>query len=274
MTDGAPLSDLEAALPAGRRLDRFAEAFVDRLNPILVREIRQAVHGKGFLLTAGLALLATVLIGLFAATSGSALGRGATVFVGTMEVLLPIVLFIVPLQAFLSTRNEVTRGTVEHLLLSRLTPGQIVRGKVAAATVFFVVYTAIFSPLLALTFLLRGVDVPTIAYALVLALLAGIAASSLAVACGALSRWPSVFRVLPLVVLVGLLLPLTWGAMAFVASFLFDITREIVRGNFWEFASATVLPAVGTILLCGLVGTAALSHPYENRSTGFREVGS
>jgi hypothetical protein len=34
-----------------------------------------------------------------------------------------------------------------------------------------------------------------------------------------------------------------------------------------------VLPAVLTIILCSLVGAAALAHPYENRSTGFRVFG-
>ncbi len=271
----------EATLPAGdgaapknepvpSAIDRFAGAFVDRLNPILVREVRQAMNGKAFVITGALALLGTILIALTAAAGGKAVGRGAYVFVYALQILTPIVLFIVPLQAFLSTRHEVSKGTVEHLLLSRLTPGQIVRGKLAAACIQFVLYLAIFAPLIAMTFLLRGVDVPTIAFSIGMAILFGLGCSALAVACGSLSRWPALFRVLPFAVVIFGLGILTVSVMGGMSAVLFEITREIFRGDFWEITSAIVIPTVAGTVLCGLVGTAALSHPYENRSTGFR----
>ncbi len=266
------MSDASATTAARLSLwGRFLAWADDKLNPILVREVSQALNGRGFMITASMALLATVLIALLVAADGSdAAGRGGRVFAQALVPLSIIVLFIVPLQAFVSTRHEVTSGTVEHLLMSRLKPGAIVRGKLAAATVQFVLYLAIFSPLLAMTFLLRGVDVPTIAFLIGTVFVFGLAASSIAVAAGALSRWPSAFRILPFAVVVVGLGSVTM--MAVGASW--EIVREVSRGfaedGFWMMVLSILIATVAGMILCAMVGASALAHPYENRSTPFR----
>ncbi len=269
-----------AAPPAAARLlleppkgwlRRAADRLSEHLNPILVREVRQALNSRAFAITGLLALVATVLIGLGVAWDGpQAAGKGRDVFVVSLQVLLPILLFIVPFQAFVSMRHEVTQGTVEHLLMSRLRPGQIIRGKLGAAVVQFVLYLSIFAPLLTMTFLLRGVDVPTIAYLIVMAFLFGVAACSIAVACGALSRWPNVFRVLPFIVVVVGLGGATWGlavALEFLAR---GISSQIFDERFWWASTFILLGVAMGAFLFYLVGTAMLAHPYENRSTAFR----
>ncbi|MGE3752822.1 MAG: hypothetical protein AB7I45_01555 [Planctomycetota bacterium] len=243
----------------------------ERLNPILVREVHQALNGRVFLFTAGLAFLAVFVIALLIAANDEASPRaGAEAFLNTLYVLVPILLFIVPLQAFFSTRSEVGGGTVEHLLLSRLRPAQIVRGKLISTTVQFVLYLAIFAPLLALTYLLRGVDIPTIAWVLAMAFLLALASSSLAIACGALCRWRAAFRVLPFaIVLLGLgwLTVTVLGALPFglmSARFLFDADAPV------SAIFAVAGPPLLSTILFALIGSSALAHPYENRSTGFR----
>ena len=266
------MSDV-AATPSPRPsvFARLLDRLDDRLNPILVREVSQALGGRGFLITAGLALLATVLIALLVAADGSdASGRGARVFAQALVPLSVIVLFIVPLQAFVSTRHEVTNGTVEHLLMSRLKPGAIVRGKLAAATVQFVLYLAIFSPLLAMTFLLRGVDVPTIAFLIATAFLFGLAASSIAVAAGALSRWPNAFRILPFAIVVVGLGSITMMAVGASMEIVREVSQAFTDKSFWMMMTTTVILTVAGMILCAMVGASALAHPYENRSTPFR----
>ena len=243
----------------------------DRLNPILVREVHQALGGKGFVVTASLALLAILIIALTVATQEEVSPRdGADAFLYTLQVLIPILFFIVPFQAFLSTRSEVGGGTVEHLLMSRLSPGAIVRGKLYAATVQFMIYLAIFSPLLAMTFLLRGVDVPTIAIALAQAFVFALGCSALAIACGSLCRWPAFFKVIPFaVVLVGLG-GFTMAAMAGADEILDELRTALSEDAFtYWMGSLALMPLTGSVFFA-MIGSAALAHPYENRSTKFR----
>ncbi len=260
-----------AAPPASKKREGLLARFSDRCNPILVREVHQALNGKGFLFTAALALLATVVIALYVAAAETVSPReGAEVFQTTFAVLAPILLFIVPFQAFLSMRSEVGGGTVEHLLMSRLSPGAIVRGKLLSTTVQFGMYLAIFSPLIGMTFLLRGVDVPTIAVMLTLAFAFALTASSLAIMCGALCRWRSFFRVVPFAIVIGGLGWLAGAAIVGIDDVVRSTRRSLADEHFGHYFTTMLMPLLVCIVLFSMVGSAALSHPYENRSTKFR----
>ena len=249
----------------------FFSRFSDRLNPILVREVHQALNGKAFLITASLALMAIILIAMITAAQQDVdPRRGAETFSIALMVLAPILLFIVPFQAFLSMRGEVRGGTVEHLLMSRLGPAAIVRGKLMAATVQFVIYLAIFSPLIGLTFLLRGVDVALIATMLALSFVYALSASAMGIACGALSRWPSVFKLIPFAIMLIGGLWFTGLAMALIESEIWEIRRMIVGDHTGRFLAIMLVPAGVFIVLCSMVGSAVMAHPYENRSSKFR----
>ena len=271
MTDVAAAAPPEPVVEKPRKRRKWLERASDWLNPILVRETHQSLNGKAIVATAGLALLGILVIALYVASQDEVSPRdGAEAFITTMYVLIPILFFIVPFQAFFSMRSEVGGGTVEHLLMSRLSPGRIVRGKLLAATVQFGLYMAIFSPLLAMTYLLRGVDVPTIAVVLTLSFIVALACSSLAIACGALCRWRAFFRVIPFAIVLLGLGYVTGGAIEILE----EVTRELRRAFaeeefFYYFASMSMVPLAATVLF-SMVGAAALSHPYENRSTGFR----
>ena len=261
-----------AAPPPGEPPLPFWARVSDRLNPILVRETQQAVNGRTFLTALSLALGAIVLVALTTAgAGGSTRAEGWSAFALGMQVLVPILCLVVPLQAFLSTRHEVSTGTVEHLLLSRLTPGAVVRGKIAAAAVESVVFLSVFAPLIALTYLLRGVDVPTIALALGLAFVYGMGAVVFAVAMGAVCRWPGL-RALPLVVVaLGLTIgtgALTLGMRPVLAGV--GYTLRTADMGFGRGAVSLVMPVLLTAPFLFLLASAALAHPHENRSTPFR----
>ena len=257
--------------PAEPRLP-FWTRVSDRMNPILIRETQQAVNGRTFLTALSLALGAIVLVSLTTSGSGGSSRReGWSAFVLGMQVLLPLLCLVVPLQAFLSTRHEVSSGTIEHLLLSRLTPAAVVRGKIAAAAVEAVVFLSVFAPLLALTYLLRGVDVPTIAVSLGLVFLYGLGAVVFAVAMGAVCRWPGL-RALPLVV-VALGLTLGTGSLTLGMHSVLMVVGMALRSTEMGFHRGVIslsMPILVTAPFLFLLASAALAHPHENRSTPFR----
>lgn len=263
---GASAAPGEGMLEAG-----LGERVSDRVNPILVREIQQAMAGRTFLAVLTLSLFAVLMVALSAsADDPSSRAQGLRTFVLAMQVLAPVVLLIVPLHAFASMRQEVAAGTVEHLLLSRLTPASIVRGKLAAASVQSLVFLTAFAPLIALTFLLRGVDVPTLAATLAVVFVYAIAAAAFGVAGGALSGTPA-FRALPLLV-VGLgLLFVTLAAVSSMGFSLPAFSRTLRRASDpWTLVGRVCVPAVFVTVLMAMVAASALAHPHENRSSGFR----
>jgi hypothetical protein len=261
----------EAVAPATRadRVDApraLAGRVADRMNPVLVREVQQALNSRGFAVTLAIALLAVVIVALTAvADSDGARARGLQTLGTSLLVLAPIVLLIVPIQAFVATRQEVAAGTVEHLLLSRLTPARVVRGKLLGAVVQVVLYVAVFAPLLALTYQLRGIDVVTIANLLLVVLVGSLTACSLAVAGGAVCRTPQLQPVAFLLVFGGL--------VALAVFFTGSVGQATFfhggRGAFSVLAPGLAL-AGAALVLFAMVGSSALAHPYENRSTGFR----
>jgi len=247
----------------------LAERVSDRLNPILVREIQQSLRGRAFITILTLALCCIVVTAMMVASQGSDRASGMQTFSIALLLLAPILMFLVPFQAFLSTRREVSGGTAEHLLLTRLTPGAIVRGKLYAALVQFVLYLAVFAPLMALSYLLRGVDIPTIATFLGMALFTCVGATSFAVALGAGSGTPQL-RSLPYVLAGGVLGGITVLTMS-AATGLFLGVQSLVRDSeFWLVIGSIAMPYVLLVVLFGMGASSFLAHPYENRSTRFR----
>ncbi|NJN14630.1 MAG: hypothetical protein HC813_03140 [Planctomycetes bacterium] len=125
---------------------------------------------------------------------------------------------------------------------------------------------------MALTYLLRGVDVPTISLLILLATVGCLCTTSIAVALGAASV-SARFRALPT-----LLAFLSLGTLTIaLASGMYWIHRAVERavrlGEVGEILLGMSLPVLLTLALAAMIASAFLSHPYENRSTRFRVLG-
>jgi hypothetical protein len=254
--------------PAGGWLSRWS----DRLNPILVREVQQAVKGRAFVFTVLLALAVSVVIATAVAGSYEGNDRsGRDAFAWGLAVLAPLLLFVVPMQAYQSMRLELRAGIVEQLLLSRLRPRRIVAGKLAAAMVQFVLYLSVLSPLLATSYLLRGVDLPTIAVSLVFGLAFCVGATAFAIMSATQGMLPALQGLNNVGVALALG-GLSFGMVGYTASG--EFTRDVswvVRSTEFAMVMSLVLGGITCgVVLSGLVAQSFLMHAFENRSTGFR----
>ena len=70
---------------------------------------------------------------------------------------------VVPLSAFRSLTAEREDNTYDLLSITALKPRQIISGKLGSSVTQMAVYFSAITPCLAFTYLLRGVDLPTIA---------------------------------------------------------------------------------------------------------------
>ncbi len=244
----------------------------DRLNPILVREVQQAVKGRVFTLTVWVALLITVVIAVATANSFDARGgAGRDAFNAGMATLMPLVLFVVPMQAYQSMRIELRGGIVEQLLLSRLLPMRILYGKLLAAMVQFTLYVSVLAPLLATSYLLRGVDLPTIVVSLVFALIGCITATAFAVSSAAQAVLPALQAIANLATAFGLGLASFLFVGAAVSGQYSAMVSYLVREPEFAMVMVAILLLAGTVVtLSLLVAQSFLLHAFENKSTGFR----
>jgi hypothetical protein len=213
----------------------------DRLNPIVVKELRQAVKNRA-VTTALLVLLA----GLMAVTvltiyenldDKSDLGtlrswrprdsgeigtsdpeqRTGRVLVQILQPgLLTAFLVVIPLQAAIRLHLERCIGHGDLLFIAGLRASAIVRGKLLTSLVLALLVFSCCLPFLTFAYLLGGLDVLTLVMVLWIDLLAGLMTTQFALFVGAI-RAPLLVKLLVGAYIMGLLLllagPLIGGAL-------------------------------------------------------------
>ncbi|MFM2031416.1 MAG: hypothetical protein RLZZ297_181 [Chloroflexota bacterium] len=141
---------------------------MNELNPVLLRELRGRLRTARsyWLLCGALLLVATIAILIYSADYASNNGQGAfngsdgqSVFLALVVTALVSVTVIAPLMAASSIAGERERQTFDLVVLTQLRPAQIVFGKIAATMAYCLLFVTALTPLMAMTFLIGGVDV-------------------------------------------------------------------------------------------------------------------
>lgn len=251
------------------RLARISDWF----NPILVKETRQALRSWQFTLTFVLLLVAcwvvtiggVALIGpsIYYAAGGGELLRGYY-FILTLPLLV-----VVPFAAFRSLASEREDNTYDLLSITTLRPRQIISGKLASAVVQMIVFYSAIMPCLAFTYLLRGVDAPTIALLLAYTFFASFALSMLGLLLATLSRQRYGQLVLS-VGLVALLLSVFGTAQELAADLMRSGYTLYVEPEFWIMNLFAATFYATTFALAFLAAATMITFATENRSTPLR----
>jgi hypothetical protein len=250
----------------------WAERIADRLNPIFIKETRQALKSRQFLIAFFLMLVAgwivsmTVLLAERGNLEYSNAGQG--MFIAFFVVLAAAISVVVPFGAFRSLLTEREDATYEPLTITLLTPRQIVVGKFLSALLQTFLYGSAIAPFMAFTALLQGFDMAFVT----LMLLTGLGAScfvttaSLAISSMVKSRvWQTIIS---LAVLAGLL---------FMFGVLWALAVEpywIDWREPWFWAAVLSWSAAGVtyIVVLQQVAVVNLTFQSDNRSTGLRLI--
>jgi len=245
----------------------------NRLNPILVKETRQALKSKQFAITFGLLLalgwgwsiLGVAWIGPDIYHSA----QGPDMFIVYYLILSFPLLVIVPFSAFRSLASEQEDRTYELLSITSLGPRQIIRGKLGSAVLQMVVYLSAISPCLAFTYMLRGIDFLTILFMLFWITVVSLGLAVVGLLAGTLTtekHWQVVFSV---VLIAGLLFVFffNWGISA---AALTELEFTYAEPEFWQ-ANAAVLTALASFIVLFFYAAAAqITFASDNRSTRLR----
>ena len=250
------------------------ERATDWLNPILIKETRQALKSRQFIFTFFLLLILawTISVGgvLWAGPALEFGTAGRTFFVLYFCVLAFAIFFIVPFGAFRSMMNEREFNTYELLSISTLSPRQIVWGKLGSAVVQLLIYYSAIAPFVAFTSLLQGFDLALVILLLTVGACWSVWITMLAIMSSTLldqKQWQAA-NTLGMIVMLML-------QLAVVIAVSIDVVRGVVRydqrGFWWDLTVAGVAAAT-YFWLCLHIAVSRLTFESDNRSTWIRII--
>jgi len=255
-----------------KRIDSWATRAGDAVNPILVKETRQALKSRQFVVTFSLLLFAslawTVVGSLLQMPQIYYMPSAPPMLIGYYFVLAVPMLLVVPLAAYRSLEGEVDDGTLELLSITSLSPRQIVTGKLASAALQMLLYFVALFPCVAFAYTLRGVDLPTVALLMGILIVSGLGLTMFALALAPVSQG-RMGQIVSLLATIALLV----GAEFAIGSFAMDLIQYGIQipGRELAFIILSVLAVLVSFLFILLMATTAkLTPESENRSTGIR----
>jgi hypothetical protein len=274
----APISAAaDESADRGRRtgaLDHVFEQWSERLNPILVKEARQALKSRQFVATFSLLLVAAwawTLIGVSLLTPGVYFApSGPFMLVGYFLVLAVPLLVVVPFSAFWSLAREREDQTFELVSITTLTARQIVTGKLGSAILQMLVYYSALAPCIAFTYLLRGIDAVVICLVLAGTFVLSVLLSLVGLSMAALTQtrhWQMLIAVLLLIGLV--IVGIYW--IVFTMAML-QQSLPMDSRDFWITLLALFTGAASFYVLLVRVAAGQISFASDNRSTPVRRA--
>jgi hypothetical protein len=269
------IDDANSPATLWQRCDAWLERMSERLNPILVKETRQALKSKQFLITFVLLLLGCLLwsIGGVAIIGPEIYYRqsGPTLFTGYYLILAFPLTVIVPFSAFRSLINEQEENTYDVLSISTLSPRQIVTGKLGSAVVQMIVYFSAVAPCLAFTYLLRGMDIFTLIVLMGYVFFGSLGLSAIGLLLATVSKLKLIHVPLSVILLGGLFLSFIFWVV-FTEDFFRWGPRMLDDREFVPIHLALLNGFVTYFCLFVLAAAARLNFPGENGSSRLRAV--
>lgn len=143
------------------RLNAIVRRFDNRMNPIVVKELRQTSRGKflivillGFLF---IQLAVTGAVSFFATVTTT---PGPALFLSLFGFLTAASGLLIPAYAGFRLAQERADTNVDLLFSTSLKPASIVWGKTLSSAVLAALIYSVCMPFIVMTYLLRGIDLP------------------------------------------------------------------------------------------------------------------
>ncbi|ATB50523.1 ABC transporter permease [Corallococcus macrosporus DSM 14697] len=159
---------------AGGRLaavESLSQRWGDRLNPLVVKDLRQGLRTRVFWVCFSLLLLACLMVALVAYVETRGQGyahHGRGYFFSFFLCLGFIHFFVIPYSAYRSLAREREDETWVLVVLTGLGSRRILRGKVASFLVQAALYASAVGPFLLFSYFLNGIALSTILVVLAL----------------------------------------------------------------------------------------------------------
>ncbi len=240
----------------------------DWVNPVAVKEFRQAVQSRWVVAVLMLFLLLNLaIIGghlLLSPDVHTDVEGGQDVFMYLLSILLFTCLAFVPAYTGIRLTLERHSTDIDLLFVTAITPGAIVRGKYLAAMALTLLMFSACMPFMVLTYLLRGIDLPTIFLILAACFAVCAAANALGLFAGAVTGgW--LIRGLVAIGMVVLLVPTFFALLETIHDEMHygSVVRSVLDD--WDAVGTFLLVEALAIGLLYVFAVALLSARASNR---------
>ncbi len=251
------------------------------MNPILVKEVRQALNSRVFLLT-----FMTMLFVCWSISVAGSLMAGeklqyvayAPLFFTLYASVLMVALFvIVPFSAYTSLQSERQEATFDVLTITTLGARRIVFGKMANALVQILIFFIAITPFVAFTSLLQGFQLANVCWVMLGLFYVSVTLSAVGIVASSLATKRFFQGVNMILFIAGLLLLTlslaTGGVSPWSGSAIYELSRQQVFGDHWViwlgFGIAGLFAAIYSWLALE-VAVARITFVSDNRSTAIR----
>ncbi|MBX3419361.1 MAG: hypothetical protein KF851_17280 [Pirellulaceae bacterium] len=249
-------------------LDRVLNWLSDRSSPLLVKETRQAIKSRQFFYTFLLLLVASLAwayIGVMLTISYDSDANGSNFLSGYLWILALPMMIILPFTTFRSLIREFEDDTFQLASITNLSARGIIYGKLASAMLQMIVYLSAVVPGIAFSYLLQGVDLPSIFSLLLILVVSSVTLISFGLAIGGVGRH-LFLRVMAHLVLLVVSLVSYFAFGSFQSAFLSSGGWEIP----WEGTYCFVAITLGVSAICMESSVSANSFFADNRSSNVR----
>ena len=253
-------------------MTRFLNNLGDRVNPIVVKEMRQAVNSRfvaGMLvLFLGIELIVLTLMLVFNMDEKQTLDLrlGRQIFAATQGILLVSCMLLIPILTGGRLASERSDVNVDLLFISSLSPRAIMMGKCCAAAALAILIFSALRPFMTFAYLLRGLDIPTIVVVLTGDFLAVLLGTMFALFIASIPANIGIRILLGLFAIVCLGI-MTVSFLSYTSiDLMLDIQADKQSGMFWLGFAGICGGIFGGIGLLFFWATALISPPASNRA--------
>lgn len=245
----------------------------EQANPIVVKEARQALVSREFIVSFGLSLTAIVLWTFYSLLSQLPeiyyLPGGVRMLSGYLVILSLPLLLVIPFGAYRSMVIEAEERTFELVSISALTALKIVQGKMLSACLQITIYLSVFIPCIIVTYLLRGVSLATLLNYPLWTVMISITLTALSILAATISR-ARILQVFASICVLALLLiaVLVWSFV--MRSSLLEAAFEMraIDSTILLIALGSIVAAITPVSL--RCAAAAIDFPGENHAFPIR----
>ena len=242
----------------------------ERMNPLVLKELRQAVRSR-FVAVVLMLFLAVLLliISVYVMASNNLqadMSAGREVFMGLQVALLITTLLFTASYCGIRMAVERSQANMDLLFITTARPSSIIWGKFVAGLALTMMIFASAAPFMVLTYLLRGIDVPTVLFILAVDLLAILTVMQAAMLVGAMPTGLVLKVILALLLLAGVIM--TFGTITGVttSTLFMGLAGLFDPGTFWPIFGSITLSVLGGVGILFFLTVACVSPPSSNRA--------
>lgn len=268
----AEVVPLSSAARRWQTVENWLSRLSDGLNPILVKEARQALRSRQFTITFFLMLAAGwtwSILGL-ALLGPSAYYNvtGPTMFYVYFVILAAPLIVVIPYTAYSSLAGERQDRTYELVSITGLEASGILLGKLCSIGMQMLVYLSALLPCLAFTYLLRGLDIFTVLLVVLYTCLLSIGLALGGLLLATLS--PPRQRYVIVGVIFAVSLFYVFGMVSALLNALVTQGISLDDPEFWSVNISLAILYANLAVVVFLCARAQLMSPSQNRSSAIR----